>query len=79
MDGDGTIYFGADNGKVYALNPDPTNTLTDAQRVKWVYPPSGSIGSVKSAIVIGNDGNILFISDDGNLYSVKIPFTVPPT
>jgi outer membrane protein assembly factor BamB len=76
VDGDGTVYFGSENGHVYALNPD-TGALTDAQRLKWVYPSSGSIGSVKSAIEIGKDGNILFLSDDGNLYSIN-PSTIPP-
>ena len=76
VDGDGTVYFGTDNGRVYALNPDATSALSDAERVKWVFPSSGSIGSVKCAIEIGKDGNILFISDDGHLYSVN-PFTTP--
>jgi len=78
VDGDGTVYFGSENGHVYALNPDTgTGPLTDAQRLKWVFPSSGSIGSVKSAIEIEKDGNILFISDDGKLYSIN-PFTTPP-
>lgn len=76
VDGDGTIYFGSGNGRVYALNPD-AGPLTDAQRLKWVYPSSGSIGAVESEIEIGKDGNILFISNDGRLYSVT-PATVPP-
>jgi outer membrane protein assembly factor BamB len=74
--GDGTVYFGSEDGHVYALNPD-SGSLTDAQRLKWIYPSSGSIGSVKSAIEIGKNENILFISEDGKLYSVS-PFTVPP-
>ena len=67
VDADGTIYFGCDDGKVYALNPDGT--------LKWPSPFSTG-GSVKSAITIGKNGSILFISDDEKIYSIN-PYTTP--
>ena len=65
MDPDGTIYFGCDDTKVYALNPDGT--------LKWTFSTGGS---VKSAITIGQNGSILFISDDAKIYSIN-PYTTP--
>jgi outer membrane protein assembly factor BamB len=65
VDFDGTIYFGCDDNKVYALNSDGT--------LKWTFSTGGS---VKSAIEIGKNGSILFISDDQKLYSIN-PYTTP--
>jgi outer membrane protein assembly factor BamB len=61
---DGTIYFGSDDGKFYALNP------TDGS-VKWTYTISdrGPI-PIRSSPAIGSDGTIYFGTDSGNFYAL---------
>lgn len=73
---DGTIYFGADNNHVYALNP------ADG-KIKIVLNPDGSIlrqwifptrGTVNSSPAIGSDGTIYVGSDslfDDDLYAIN--------
>lgn len=56
---DGTIYIGADNFHVYALNP--ANGAT-----KWVEPTRDK---VKSSPAIAADGTIFIGSNDGSLYA----------
>ena len=56
---DGTIYVGADNFHVYALNP--ANGAT-----KWVEP-TGNV--VKSSPAVAADGTIYIGSNDGSLYA----------
>jgi len=56
---DGTIYIGADNFHVYALNP--ANGAT-----KWVEPTRDE---VKSSPAIALDGTIFIGSNDGSLYA----------
>ena len=57
---DGTIYFGSDDGKLYALNPDGSED--------WNYTTSNK---VRSAPAIGADGTIYFGSDNGKLYALN--------
>jgi outer membrane protein assembly factor BamB len=57
---DGTIYFGALNDTLYALNPDGT--------LKWSYSTNGDI---YSSPAIGPDGTIYFGSYDNNLYALN--------
>ena len=56
----GTIYFGSDDGKLYALNPDGSED--------WNYTTSNK---VRSAPAIGADGTIYFGSDNGKLYALN--------
>jgi len=62
---DGTIYFGSDDGKFYALNPDDG-------KPKWTYLISnrGPI-PIRSSPAIGSDGTIYFGTDAGNLYALR--------
>jgi len=55
----GTIYFGSDDGKLYALNPDGT--------LKWSFTTGGP---VQSSPALDTLGNIYFGSDDGSLYAL---------
>jgi outer membrane protein assembly factor BamB len=68
IDFDGTIYFGTDSGKLYAVNPDGT--------LKWTFPASGSVGDIRSSPTIGLNGIIYVGSDDGKVYAID-PFVDP--
>ena len=68
IDSDGTVYFGTDDGILYAVNPDGT--------LKWTFPASGSIGAIRSSPTIGPNGIIYVGSDDGNVYAID-PFVDP--
>ena len=57
---DGSIYFGSDDGKLYALHPDGSED--------WNYT-TGDM--VRSAPAIGADGSIYFGSDDNKLYALN--------
>ncbi|HEC77975.1 MAG TPA: T9SS type A sorting domain-containing protein [candidate division WOR-3 bacterium] len=61
---DGTIYFGSQDGNLYAINPDGT--------LKWTY---GTNGAIQSSPAIGADGTIYIGSDDGNLYAIEDSIT----
>lgn len=54
---DGTIYFGSDDGNLYAVNPDGTE--------KWNY---NTDGRVRSSPAVGSN-NIYISSRSGNLYA----------
>ncbi len=58
---DGTIYFGSDDGNLYAVNPDGTE--------KWAFPIIGN-GNVDSSPAIGSDGTIYVGSGNENVYAV---------
>ncbi len=57
---DGTIYIGADDNKLYAINPDGTE--------KWSFLTGNRILSEPA---IGQDGTIYIGSFDGNLYAIN--------
>ena len=57
---DGSIYFGSDDNKLYALNPDGSED--------WNYTTGGM---VRSAPAIGADGSIYFGSNDNKLYALN--------
>ena len=57
---DGSIYFGSDDRKLYALNPDGSED--------WNYTTGGM---VRSAPAIGADGSIYFGSNDNKLYALN--------
>jgi outer membrane protein assembly factor BamB len=57
---DRTIYFGASNGNIYALDP--------AGSLKWEY---GTARSIQSSPAVGPDGAVYIGSDDGNVYALN--------
>jgi eukaryotic-like serine/threonine-protein kinase len=59
LSNDGTIYFGANNGKLYAVTPDGD--------LKWSFQTAGKIVSSPS---INRDGSIYAGSNDTYLYAV---------
>ncbi len=60
VDSNGVIYFGTDNGYLYALE-------SNGQR-KWQYKTDGI---VRSTPAIDDDGTIYFGSEDGYLYALN--------
>ncbi|MFC2058087.1 PQQ-binding-like beta-propeller repeat protein [Chloroflexota bacterium] len=56
---EGGIYFGSDDGNLYALNPDGSE--------RWHFTTGGPI---QSSPVIFRDELLIFGSDDGNLYAI---------
>jgi outer membrane protein assembly factor BamB len=59
VDANGTIYFGARNGKVYAINPDGSE--------KWTFQtPADALGST---IAINSDGT-LYVSGSEGVYAI---------
>ena len=58
--GDGTLYAGCQDEKLYALNPDGTK--------RWEFHAGDDIDS---APAIGDDGTIYFGSDDTKVYAVS--------
>jgi len=54
----GVIYIGSESKMFYAFNPDGS--------VKWQYELSSPI---KSSAVIGSDGTVYVVSNDGSLYA----------
>jgi len=57
---DGAVYFGCDDGTVYALNPNGS--------LKWRYK---TVGGVWSTPAIGADGTIYIGSDDKKVYALN--------
>ena len=57
---DGSIYFGSDAKKLYALNPDGEK--------KWEFAAGAEIRSAPS---IGSDGTVYFGAEDNKLYAVN--------
>lgn len=55
----GVLYFGASNGKLYAVNTDGT--------LRWNYSTAEAIWSSPA---VGADGNVYFGSLDNNVYAV---------
>jgi hypothetical protein len=66
---DGTIYFGDDNGRLYAINPtDRDNGLAFPTSREWSYQTGGEIDTTPA---ITPDGTIAVVSNDGNLYALN--------
>jgi len=63
---DGTIYIGADDGKLYAITDDETIGI-----LKWSYTTPGP-DKIKGGPTVHDDGTIWFGADDGHLYIVDV-------
>lgn len=61
VDAKGNAYFGAEDGKIYALNENGT--------ILWTYKTGGPITEASPAI--GPDGTLYFTSQDGYLYAIN--------
>ena len=70
IDSDGIVYFGSDDGHLYAFNPQDG-------ALKWKYPATGSIAAVRSKPVI-RDRIVYFGAEDGKLYAVQFNVNEPP-
>lgn len=57
---DGTIYVGADDGRVHALRQDGS--------LKWSFVAQADI---RSTVAVGQDGDLYVTSFDGNLYHLE--------
>ena len=57
---DGTVYFGSDDGNLYALDPE-------TGKERWIFSAGGEI---QSSPAIGPDGTIYFGSLDNHFYAV---------
>ena len=71
---DGTVYFGAYSGKVYALNSSSRvaqHFHPQESEGEWVYPREGYIGAIIGSPVVA-DGILYIGSTDGNLYAIDI-------
>jgi hypothetical protein len=72
IDPEGTIVFGAGDGRLYGVQDKGTRA-----ELFWQFPEApGSIGAVESSPAI-NNGIIYFGSDDGHLYAVEPAFGNP--
>jgi outer membrane protein assembly factor BamB len=60
INSEGNIYFGSDDGSVYALSP--------SGNLLWEYPTTGTI---RSSPTIGSDGTVYFGSGEGGLYALN--------
>ncbi len=59
LDADGTVFFGADNGKLYAFDPQGSG--------KWEFPTGDAL---VSSPALAADGSVVIGSLDGYLYAV---------
>jgi len=64
---DGTVYAGADDNNLYAVNPDGTQ--------KWSFPTSGQI---LASPAVGGDGIVYVGSNDHSLYAFKQTYIPSP-
>ncbi|MBT3784957.1 PQQ-binding-like beta-propeller repeat protein [bacterium] len=60
LSSDGTIYFGADNGFLYAVDSNAV--------IQWTYPAGSSI---KSSPAVGCRGRIYFGSESGSVFALN--------
>ncbi|MDH7563250.1 MAG: PQQ-binding-like beta-propeller repeat protein, partial [Caldisericota bacterium] len=68
IDGNGVIYFGSADGKLYALNPDGSK--------KWEFNAGSTVAAPPS---IGKDGTIYFGTASGILYALGESGPTPTT
>jgi outer membrane protein assembly factor BamB len=63
---DGTIYIGANNGIVYALNPEDGS-------VRWAFPTAFDTFAIYSSPIVDSQGIVYIGAKDGNVYAVRAP------
>ncbi|MFQ5961632.1 MAG: PQQ-binding-like beta-propeller repeat protein, partial [Candidatus Methylomirabilales bacterium] len=65
---DGTVYFGANNGILYALDPENGD-------IRWAFPTRFDIYAIYSSPFVDQDGIVYFGAKDGTVYALRAPRT----
>ena len=63
---DGTIYFGANNGIFYALDPE-------SGAIRWAFPTDFDTFAIYSTAFVDQQGFVYFGAKDGNVYALTAP------
>lgn len=63
---DGTVYFGANNGIFYALDPETGD-------IRWAFPTGFDIFAIYSSPYVDSDGTVYFGAKDGTVYALRAP------
>ncbi len=63
---DGTVYFGANNGILYALDPESGD-------IRWAFPTGFDIFAIYSTPFVDAHGIVYFGAKDGNVYALRAP------
>ena len=65
---DGTIYFGANNGIFYALDPK-------SGAIRWAFPTDFETFAIYSTAFVDQQGIVYFGAKDGKVYALRAPST----
>lgn len=63
---DGTVYIGANNGILYALDPETGG-------VRWAFPTGFDTYAIYSTPLVDRNGIVYFGAKDGNVYALRAP------
>lgn len=63
---DGTVYLGANNGILYALDPENGD-------IRWAFPTAFDTFAIYSTPYIDRQGIVYFGAKDGNVYALRTP------
>jgi outer membrane protein assembly factor BamB len=63
---DGTIYFGANNGIFYALDPE-------SGTIRWAFPTDFDTFAIYSTAFVDQQGIVYFGAKDGKVYALTAP------
>src|SRR5918996_1555194 len=63
---DGTIYFGANNGIFYALDPE-------SGAIRWAFPTEFDSFAIYSTAFVDQQGIVYFGAKDGKVYALRAP------
>jgi outer membrane protein assembly factor BamB len=63
---DGTVYFGANNGFLYALDPETGD-------VRWAFPTGFDTFAIYSTPFVDRQGIVYFGAKDGHVYALRAP------
>ena len=63
---DGTIYFGANNGIFYALDPE-------SGTIRWAFPTDFDTFAIYSTAFVDQNGIVYFGAKDGKVYALTAP------
>jgi len=65
---DGTVILGANNGILYALDPETGD-------IRWVFPTGFDTFAIYSTPFVDREGIVYFGAKDGNVYALRAPGT----